>query len=311
MLDLIMIPLLIQLSPAPDEFFEQTYSEETSAAIAEREEGDADGLTRTLERLGEAGDASAYEALGELHFNGLLGIEADPVRGCDYFAKVGVARADALHNLATCYYSGTGREQDLTKARELYVKAAERGWRMSFCAYGNMLVRGEGGPVDAKEGIRLCRMTAASGDADAQTDYGTYLLTGEGIDRDPVAARFILEQAGAQGQRNAAFLLGQIHTRGDGTPVDHRLAGEWFEKAYEWGRPDAAFDTARSYVRRGYSEREGEGIFVDPDLLRTARSWLLKALKAEQPGSERYERVEKLIPSIERLIVSAEPTGTD
>lgn len=311
MINSVLIPILIQLSAAPDEFFRQEYSEETSAAIAQREDTDMDALTRALEQLGEAGDASAYEALGEIYFNGLFGIAADPSRGCDYFEKVGAARPDALHNLATCFYSGRGREKDQAKAREFYVHAAKGGWRMSYCAYGNMLVRGEGGPVDAAEGLRLCRMTAALGDADAQTDHGTYLLTGQGTDRDPVAARFVLEQAAAQGQRNAAFLLGQIYTRGDGTPTDHKQASEWFEKAFEYGRSDAAFEAARSYMRRGYREEDGKIAFVDPDLLRTARTWLLKALKVEQPGSPRHTQIEELIPAVERLIIKASEADSD
>lgn len=310
MLDLVLIPLLMQLSTASGSFSEQEYSAATIDAIAERDEADGERLARALERLGEAGDASAYEALGEIFTNGVFGVAADPARGCDYYAKVGDARADALHNLATCYYYGNGRKQDLAKAREIYLKAAEKGWRMSFCAYGNMLVRGEGGPVEAAEGIRLCRMTAALGDADAQTDYGTYLLTGTGIERDPVAARFMLEQAGAQGQRNAAFLLGQIHTKGDGTPADDKLASEWFARAYEYGRPDAAFEAAKSFLRRGYTSKENGGATLDPALLRQGLEWAEKA-KSIETDDERAAGVLELEHLLSRLLIAADRAASD
>ncbi|MFL0355188.1 tetratricopeptide repeat protein [Erythrobacter sp. GH1-10] len=298
----------MQLSTVPAEFYEQEYSGDTQAAISDHANEDAKALTVALERLGEQGDASAYEALGEIYSGGAFGVKRDPVRGCDYFELVGARRADALHNLATCYYSGNGRRQDLAKAREFYVQAAEAGWRMSFCAYGNMLVRGEGGPVDAEEGIHLCRMTAVLGDADAQTDYGTYLLTGNGVERDPVAARFMLEQAAAQQQRNAAFLLGQIHTKGDGTPTDHRLAADWFVQAYEWGRSDAALEAARSFLRRGYIENDDGSATVKPELLGDALEWSRIALSAEANGSERQEQAVELEKLLIRLIDAAEGT---
>lgn len=307
MLDLLILPVLLQLTAVPDEFFEQEYSIATAEALSRPDQTELETITEVLEQLAEQGDDSAYEALGELYAYGGLGIAVDPERGCDYFEAAGEKRQDALHNLATCYYNGNGRTQDLSRARELYVEAAEAGWRMSYCAYGNMLVKGEGGPVDAEEGIRLCRMTAVLGDADAQTDYGGYLLTGNGVERDPVAARFMLEQAGVQEQSNAAFLLGQIHTRGDGTPVDHRLAGEWFANSYEWGRRDAAFQAALTYMRRGYTQNDDGTASVRPDLLSEAKVWLVKAAEAARPGSEQYLEATQLIDNLDQLLAGSEP----
>lgn len=301
----IILPILLQLSAAPDDFYQSEFSAEASAVVEQRDALDEQEIVAALEALAERGDDSALEVLGEIYNFGLFDIARDARRGCDYFDRVDGRRADALHNLATCYFNGDGRPQDFAKARELYVAAAEAGFAMSFCAYGNMLVRGEGGPVDAAEGIRLCRMTAVAGDADAQTDYGTYLLKGQGIERDPVTARFMLEQAALQEQRNAAYLLGQIHTRGDGTPVDHIAASEWFEKAYEWGREEAAYQAARSYMRRGYIQTEGGGATVSPDLLEQAKMWLNRALEVEQPASERYLEIEQLIVATDSLIAAA------
>ena len=305
MLGFVLFAGLTQISAIPDEFYRQEYSDETIAVVSDVGVQQGEKIARALEQLAERGDASAYEALGEIYANGSFGIPRDAVRGCDYFEKVGDRRADALHNLATCYYSGDGRRQDYVKARQLYAQAADGGWRMAFCAYGNMLVRSEGGPENKTEGIRLCRATAILGDPDAQTDYGTYLLTGNGVERDPVAARFMLEQAAAQNQRNAAFLLGQIHTRGDGTPVDHAAASEWFERAYDWGRRDAAYEAARSYLRRGYIQKEDGTATVRPELLSQCLAWLEKAEAVEPAGSERQTSAADLARLVGKMIAAA------
>ena len=195
MIEAALLPLLLQLGEAPEAYYEPQFSDETTGIVQSADDLEPDAFILALDRLADEGDDSALEVLGEIFSFGLFGFERDAGRACDYFERVGERRADSLHNQATCYFSGDGRPQDHARARTLYVAAAEAGWIMSYCAYGNMLVRGEGGPVDAAEGVRLCRMTAASGDADAQTDYGTYLLTGQGVERDPVTARFVLEQA--------------------------------------------------------------------------------------------------------------------
>lgn len=304
MIETLILPLALQLTQAPDPPYDPEYSEEARAIVRDRDEIAPQEMVTALETLGERGDASAYQILGEIFRFPLFGFALDAQRACGYFERAG-NRPDSLHNLGTCYYDGQGRAQDHAFSRELYSQAAQGGFVMSFCAYGNMLVRGEGGPVDAEEGIRLCRMTAIAGDANAQTDYGTYLLTGQGVERDPVAARFMLEQAGAQDQRNAAFLLAQIYTKGDGVPADWEIATEWFEKAFELGRSDAALETARSYLRRGYLRNEEGEVRIVPAMLEKAREWSLRASEVEQPGSERQQEASELAGAIENLLAAA------
>lgn len=301
-----LMAMMAPLGEAPSEFYKAEFSQAARDVISDRDATTHEQTLAALEALARDGDVTALELLGEIHMFGLGAIARDSAKACDYFERVGDRRADSLHNLASCYWNGDGRTQDYPRARALYLKAAQAGWRMSFCAYGKMLVLGQGGPVDAQEGLRLCRMTALLGDKDALTDYGTFLLTGTGVERDPVAARFMLEQAAEQKQANAAFLLGQIHTKGDGTPVDHAAAAGWFEKAHDYGHKDAAFQAGTSYLRRGYIQQEGGSLDVSPALLRRARDWFQKALAAEQPGSPRHREITELVPAITTLIEQAE-----
>lgn len=308
MLETLLLPILLQSVAPPAEYYEPEFSQEVEATLENSADIQPEVLIATLERFADNGDDSALEVLGELYSFGLFGFERDPVRACDYFERVGDRRPDSLHNQGTCYFAGDGRAQDYARARELYAAAAEDGWIMSHCAYGNMLVRGEGGPRDAEQGVQLCRMTAIAGDADAQTDYGGYLLMGIGRERDPVAARFMLEQAGSQEQANAAFLLGQTHTKGDGTAVDHAAAGEWFANAYEWGRRDAAYQRALSLARRGF-RREGEEMFVARGLMTEAIAWFENAAETDPDPEVRAQATEMIVNS--KGLLAATPVVGD
>ncbi len=244
-------------------------------------------LTR-LDALGEAGDDSAWELLGELYANGIDGLARDPSRACDYFERIGDRRGDALHSLAGCYWGGEGRPQDYVRARQLYRQAIDARFLTSLCGLGTMLVRGQGGPVDAEQGVALCRQAAELGDINAKTDLGTFLLMGTGVERNPVEARIWLEEAGGEGQANAAHLLGQIFTRGDGTAVDHERAAHWFRRAHDAGRPDSAWRLAQSLLRRGY-RRDGGETSIIPALMRESQAYALIAAERDPDPAVREE----------------------
>lgn len=272
----------------PDEDYEAPVSEAVSA-VQQRVDGlTGEQLVAELEPLYRSGDASAGELLGELYYFGLNSIERDPAKACAIFEQIASLRPDAAHNLATCYFTGDGGEQDYSRARQWYAHAAEGGWVMARCAYGNMLVRGEGGPVDPEPGLALCLSGAEAGHRDAQTDYGIYLLTGRGIERDPVKARQWLERAAAQDQANATFLLGQIHEKGDGVPLDRAEASEYFARAHALGRPDAAMAAGRAYLFSGY-KKEGEDVFVSAALLEKADEWFAIAERSDPEAAQRNQ----------------------
>lgn len=291
----------VDLPPVP---FEPQISAEVRQALERREDSAADDFVQELESLGNEGDDSALELLGEMHQQALLGVARDAALACDYYERIGDRRADALHNMATCYYSGNGREQDLPRARALYRAAAEAGWIQSRCALGNMFVRGEGGAVDAETGIALCRSGADTGDINALTDLGGYLLTGKGVERDPVEARQLLEKAAEQGQVNASFLLGQIYQKGDGVAQNLPASRKWLEQAFARGRSDAAYHLMITFFRMGYQEQNGEA-FIDPKSLEYAMNWARTAARRD-PDSERRETARSIMPQLEILLDQAE-----
>lgn len=255
-----------------------------------------------LETLRANGDTTAAALLGELLiFTDRQGGQ-DFARSCDYSQAAG-RHASALHNLATCYFNGTGRPRDLTKARELYRQAAEMGYAKAACALGNMLIAGTGGSSDPARGLDLCRRAADAGVADAQTDYGGYLLADKHIPKNAVEARGYLSLAAAQGQRNAAFLLGQIYWKGDGVDKNVPEAAIWWITAYENGRTDAAFligNAALSLVvAAAQTKQPVANVVIDQ-----AKRWLDVAMEKD-PDPKKREKAKELRGLLDRLLAGS------
>jgi len=254
-------------------------------AVNNREKSGRDAFLESLEALGNNGDDSALELLGEIYNGAGFGVERNAEVACAYFARVVGKRPDTLHNLASCYYSGEGTKRDYVKARLLYLQAANLGWPRAKCALGNMLIKGQGGKVDIKRGLALCQEAAVSGEANAQTDLGGYLLMGKVTQKDAVAARKWLTAAAEQKQANATFLLGQIFWNGDGIDRDRELAVEWWLVAYDRGRKDAAYHIGRAKFSKIFVEVGGEKR-LNMDALAETRQWL--ALSQNSHTREKY-----------------------
>jgi uncharacterized protein len=253
-------------------------------------------LLGELEGLAAGGDASAAQALGEAY--SAAGGAADLRKACDYFEKAASARADSVHNLATCFFSGRGRAIDKAKARSLYQEASRRGLRRADCALGNMLIAGDGGPVDAARGVALCRKAAEAGDADAQADYGGHLLSGEAVAKNAGEARKWLTAAAEQDHANAALLLGKIYWNGDGTAKDNSAAARWWLKAYERGQSQAAFLLGQeAFVRLARSGPTPDR--ADPAILDEALKWFGIAAEKDLDPNARQQAatlIKRLLP---------------
>lgn len=247
---------------------------------------------RELDVLASRGDRTAAALLGELLlFQNRTGVQ-DFARSCNYSEAAG-RHASALHNLATCYFNGTGRPRDLNRARDLYGQAADMNFAKAACALGNMLTAGTGGPADPQRGVELCKRAADTGLPDAQTDYGGYLLTNRYIAKDAVAARRYLSLAAAQGQRNAAFLLGQIYWKGDGTDKNIAEAAKWWLVAYKGGRMDAAGLLGRAALAEilpGLQDKRS----VRVGALKEAEHWFGIAAEKDPDPEQRRKAAEML-----------------
>ncbi|MGZ8997579.1 MAG: tetratricopeptide repeat protein [Allosphingosinicella sp.] len=239
---------------------------------------------KELEALQVAGDRTAAALLGELYML--------TARGCDYSEKAG-RHASALHNLATCYFLGKGRPRDPVKARALYGQASEIGFAKAACAFGNMLIEGQGGDADVARGLDLCRQAADAGEPDAQTDYGGYLLTNRHMPKDAVRARHYLRLAADRKQANAAFLLGHIYWNGDGIEQDRVKAAQWWTIAHEGGRRDAAHHIGREAIGRLRAAHD-QGKPISDAILEDAEKWMRIAAETDPDPGKRANATQQL-----------------
>ena len=259
-------------------------------------------LVEQLSQLQRSGDSSAAVFLGELIARQDRPGGPDYKTACDQY-EAGKAHVEGLHNLATCYFKGQGRPLDRERARELYRQASTGGLAKSACAYGNMLIRGDGGVTDVAHGLALCRSAADAGDADAQTDLGGYLLTGKFSDRDPKTAVHYLKLAAEKKHANAAFLLGQAYYKGDGVDKSVGEAGAMWLTAYDGGRADAAFLlgwAAFNVVLDGAKSKQP----VPTGMIGQSRKWLAIAEERDPDRTQRQKATE-LLQLLEKLLVNS------
>jgi TPR repeat protein len=296
---LLLNGLLYLLASAAPLSFEMGISPAVQAVAAKYGKNFGPQAEKELESLRANGDRTAAALLGELLMFPDRAGGPDFARSCDQSEAAG-RHASALHNLATCYFAGQRRPRDLNKARELYGQAAGLGMPKSKCAFGNMLVRGDGGPAEPARGVELCRQAADTGESDAQTDYGGYLLTDRYVAKDAVAARRYLTLAAEAGHRNAAFLLGQIYWNGDGIDKNVPQAAIWWITAYEKGRTDAPLligTAAFSLIVEAAKTKEPIATVV----IDQARRWLAIAADQDTDALKR-EKAKELLRLLEELL---------
>jgi TPR repeat protein len=73
-----------------------------------------------------------------------------------------------------------------------------------------MFAKGEGVAQDKAEAVRLYRLAAAQGDADAQFNLGLMFAYGEGVAQDKAEAVRLYRLAAAQGDAKAAAALKRL-----------------------------------------------------------------------------------------------------
>ena len=150
------------------------------------------------------GSTDAMYALAVLYLNNHYG-EENRSSGITLLTQAAAAdHSDAAMFLAHLYYTGDAIEQDLTRARDYYVQAAE---------------------LD---------------NAFARRSYARFLL--DRSTEQPADPRIIdwLEQLAKEDDTEAMLLLGNFHARGLGTPQNFRHAVSWYKKAVKHSPQDAS-----------------------------------------------------------------------
>ncbi|KAJ3334713.1 hypothetical protein HDU93_007381, partial [Gonapodya sp. JEL0774] len=210
-----------------------------------------------------------------------------------------IGDADYLWTLADGFHHGRqGREQNLDKASQVYLRAAEFGhvqamhqlyyfyknglgilpknlesaftWCQRAVEQGNDSAQldlgdcfyfGQGHAEDHKEAAKWYRKLADQGHSDGQFNLGVIYLNGHGVQKDEAEAVKWFRRAADQSNASAQYGLGMMYANGQGVPKDHGEAVKWFGKAAEQGYADAQNGLGFMYENgQGVQKEEEEAV---------------------------------------------------
>jgi cell division septation protein DedD len=143
--------------------------------------------------------------------------------------------ADALFNLAQAYRLGRGVEADISRARELYAEAAQKGHVKAADNYGLLLFQ----QGEQQIAMPLIRAAAERGDPRAQYVLGLAHFNGDYEAKDWVRAYAFLTLAQAAGLPQAGGALAQMD---EYIPMEQRQEAQLLARQFdeEAGRQRAA-----------------------------------------------------------------------
>ena len=259
-----------------------------------------------VQRLAEAGDASALHYLGYCHAEGLR-VPPDPAGGAAWYRRaIQAGYLPSANNLGLLYQRGRLGTNDLAKAIEWYRYAADRGLAQSQANLGILYREGEGVPADMEEALRWFRLAASQGHPVAMVEIGRAYRFGDGVATNLDEAIRWFEKATSQKSASdkdrglARLNLGLLYEeKGDADE-----AVPFYRQAAEEGQTDAMVQLYLCYW-------SGNGVERDRA---KAMEWLRKAAEARSPWAEclmgyRCEQVEWVGEGTERHLTRPDLFG--
>jgi TPR repeat protein len=240
-------------------------------------EGVEQSTDTAIEWLSKAGSQGLFEAqldLGEIYRKGNA-TPVDLVKAVEWYARAAEqgdtystaiknallvqtdpngsgqqisADARAQTDLAFSYYTGSGVEQDLARAAELFQDSALLGNTMAQWMLGLMHLNGEGLVRDPEQSIEWLTIASELNHPDAQFYLGLMYDRGYGTDANKDLAYHWYSRSAEQGQLNAQFSLGILYYDGRSTKVGTKEARKWLETAAEQGDAHAQYMMAGLYL---------------------------------------------------------------
>ncbi len=135
--------------------------------------------------------------------------------------------AVANNNLAVMYYEGKGVAQNLSKAYELFSKAAATGLANAQYNLGKMYHTGKGVPRNLNQAKSWYKKAAAQGDSQSIYTLGLMAYDKQNF----IEAKRLFQQAAAKGNPNAKTHIGKMYFAGKGFGQSYQQAAKWFLKA--------------------------------------------------------------------------------
>ncbi len=161
-------------------------------------------------------------------------------------------RAQAQYNLGVYCLGGTGGERDVTKARELFEKAADQNFAPAMSALGYLHLRSHFSDLSMQRAARWFEKAAALGFSEAQYRVAELSIAGALGAVDPAAAVSWLEKAAEQGHGEAQCQLAYCLEQGIGRQRDPRAGTSWYARAAAADIPKALYSIGCRYLH-GYT----------------------------------------------------------
>jgi uncharacterized protein len=120
------------------------------------------------------------------------------------------------------------QRKDYKEAVRLYRLSAEQGNAEAQYNLGLMYDKGQGVPQDYKEAVKWYRLAAEQGDAYGQFNLGLMCHEGKGVPQDHKEAVRLYRLSAEQGNAKAQFNLGFMYHKGQGVPQDNVSAYMWW-----------------------------------------------------------------------------------
>ena len=192
----------------------------------------------TYRLLAEAGDGDAMMGLSSCYLVGEGGVDVDEDEAYAWACRA-VEVADpspqAFYNLAQCHNFGHGTPKDTVEAVRLFRIAAEMGLAEAQCKLGIHLKEGNGSVYDPVSSFKWMKRAADAGHAEAQTNVAVALHSGLGVEENTPLAISYYRRAANQGDADAMCDLGAMYAGGLGVPNDNSVAVLWLKRARDTG----------------------------------------------------------------------------
>ncbi len=175
--------------------------------------------------------------------------------------------ADELYRRAKTAYE----DKNYQEAVRLFRLSADAGNAEAMCWLGNCYRLGMGVGKDKAQAVVWYRKGAEAGNAEAMNNLGYCYLHGRGVDKDKAQAVVWYRKGAEAGNAEAMCRLGACYSYyGYGRGVDRAQAVEWYRKGAEAGNAQAMNDLGDCY-------RCGRGVDKDDTL---AAVWYRKGAEA-------------------------------
>lgn len=219
-----------------------------------------------VQYFAQQGDPRAHQALGVLYGRGIV-LARDTEKSCKEFQSVASQLAGSAWHWAQCLLDDSPEEawgqmeraalgghaaaqewigrrclgefgatgKDFACAREWLSQSASQGRPRAQTLYAYLLGSGQGGPVDGSRALRLYRLAADQGDADALNNLGEIHESGRGVEKSPDQALQWYERAAERGLAAGQFNAGRMLAIGAAGKSDVVRARAWLAQAEQKG----------------------------------------------------------------------------